>query len=106
MAYSFATREELTRDPGLFSHTVAGALNTHALFRVRNLSVPGQQTEADLALAVKVLANTDDVIRPALRLILHSAEQSELEDVTALTDQQVQTMVETIWPYLVQVVGD
>lgn len=105
MAYKLATREELTRTPGTFADTVAGALNTHALFRVRNLAVPEGQSAADMALALKILKDTDAVLRPTLRMILHSAEQAGLEDVTALTDEQVLTMLETVWPFLVQVEG-
>jgi hypothetical protein len=105
MVYALATREEIARTPGLFADTVAGALNTHALFRVRHLAVPAQQTQADYDLATAILADTDKVLRPAMRMILHSAEQAGLEDVTSLTDQQMVTMVETVWPFLVKVVG-
>lgn len=105
MAYALATREELARTPGIFADTVAGALNTHSLFRVRSLTVPAQQTQADYDLAVAILADTDAHMRPAMRMILHAAEQAQLADVTALTDAEVQTMVETIWPFLRAVSG-
>lgn len=111
MVYALATREELARTPGVFADSVAGALNTHSLFRVRNFTIvetdpgPGQQTQADYDLAVALLADTDAHLRPAMRLILHSAEQAALKDVTALTDAEVQTMVETIWPFLLKVSG-
>lgn len=105
MAYALATREELARTPGLFADTVAGALNTHSLFRVRNLTVPAQQSQADMDLAVAILADTDAYMRPTMRMILHAAEQAQLADVSALTDAQVITMVETIWPFLLQVTG-
>ena len=98
-----ATREDIARTPGVFADTVMGALNTHALWRARNLDVPGGQTEDDMALALKVLADTDRFIRPFMRVILHSSEQAALEDVTALTDAQVTQMVETLWDEFVAV---
>jgi hypothetical protein len=106
MAYSYATREEIARTPGLFADTVSGALNTHSLYRIRHLAVPAQQTQGDYDLATAILADNDLAIKPAMRMILHSAEQSQLEDVTSLTDQQVVTMIETLWPFLVAVVGE
>lgn len=60
MSYAFATREQIARTPSLFADTVAGALNTHALYRVRNLPVGeggGTQTQADYDLAVSILAD-------------------------------------------------
>ncbi|HWV24006.1 MAG TPA: hypothetical protein VNZ58_07435 [Thermomicrobiales bacterium] len=98
-----ATREDIARTPSLFSDTVMGALNVHALWRLRNLAVPDQQSEADMALALALLADTDRYIRVVMRVILHSSEQSGLEDVTALTDADVTQMVETLWPQFVQV---
>lgn len=105
MALSYATREEIAREPSLFTDSVAGAINTHALFRVRNLAVPEQQAQADLDLALAILADTDRYMRATLRMVLHAAEQSALEDVTALTDAQIVGMIETLWPALVQVFG-
>ena len=99
----FATREEIARTPGVFADTVAGALNTHALWRVRNLESDPPESRA---FALAVLADTDRYMRSTLRTILHSSEQAALEDVTSLTDAQVQSMVEELWPTLVQVHGE
>lgn len=96
----YSTREAIARTPGVFADTVAGALNTHALYRVRNL--PGDPAESR-TFALAILANTSRYLRSGLRMILYSSEQAGLEDVTALTDNDVLTMVETIWGDLVAV---
>lgn len=95
-----ATREDIARTPGLFADTVAGALNTHSLWRVRNLNDDPPESRA---FALAVLADTDRYLRSTMRVILHSSEQAELTDVTALTDAQVLSMIETVWSNLVAV---
>lgn len=103
MALQFAQRTDLARQPGEFADRVTGALRTHALHRQRTIPVPGGQTQDDYDLAVALLADVDRYIRPVLGMVLHSAEQAGLEDVTSLDDLAVLTMVETLWPSLVVV---
>lgn len=99
---SLSRRQEIAREHTPFTDSVAGALVTHALWRVRNLE---SDPPANRAFAEAVLADTDRYVLPVMRLILHSAEQAHLEDHTALTDQQVTSMVEELFPVFVAVLG-
>jgi len=99
MAYSKAQREEIALNNGEFQRQIGGCLYTHA----RYLYDTGHSTRPadEMAIILSVLADPAPFVVATCRAFLHYPTQDSLSDVTAVTDNDVLTLVPTLWSMLV-----
>lgn len=102
MALTLAQRARAAREQSDFTDGLSAMIVKHARWRIGN---GGEQPES-LALAANILDDADAYVRRfALAFMtMPGAGQwiDELEDVTAITDQQIEDMVPELWPLFVR----
>lgn len=99
MAYNKAQREEIALTNGEFQRQVGGCLYTHA----RYLYDTDHTTRSDDEMAVirSILADPAPFAVSTSRAFLHYPSQDSLSDITSVTDNDVMTLIPTLWPMLV-----
>lgn len=102
----YATRVEIVKTPSVFTASVSGVLTKHALWRANGGMQQGDQEPEDIALGLAIVRNPDAYLPAALRLILFSSKRADLEDVTALAEDDIEVDVQESWGTLKAMFAD
>lgn len=99
MAYTYEQRETIALTDTVYQRRIGGALWRIAryLYDVDH----SERAANEMRIILSVLADVSPYVVSAGRAVLNYPAMDALTDVTTLTDAQVQTQIEGVWPMLV-----